>query len=394
MASTPSRPKRKLTLSQFREYVRRASPTQIAKLSVEQLPENIPENWVEDAPYETRHQVEELIFEANAYQINLAIELEAQFGAEINNALALSKQNGDSRSHVLFKRKVSQLVANYNASKKDPAILKSEDFNNLLGEVKRLLQDLRQEAGALSYARHLIEQRLLNAGPRFLAMFKDAIKKLTKRFVDIERSMNLYFYVSVMLSANEMNFVRDNIVQLDRKAHTVQTQLEAQREQLKKLQSNAISRHTKKHQITELQEEITEQITELKQYEVMISETDLLEWLDTVVEATLSGYVRKQAGSVIRTARLNLFGLLQKYCILQEEAARQVARNPFSQVDPKKSIQYMIKSEQFILDYFAKKKSTITSWLGGAAQSRIDNLNHLEKQLLGEMRKNMKRVVK
>lgn len=393
VSTSPSR-RRKLTMDQFREFVRRAEPKHIAKISLDQLPDHIPESLVDEAPYETRHQIETLIFEANAYQINLAIELEAQFGPEINNALALSKQKGDSRSHLLFKRKVSSLVTMYNQSKKNPGILKSDPFNDLLAEVQRLIEDLRQESGALAHARHFIEQRLLNAGPKFLTIFKDAIKVLTKRFADIERSMNLYFYVSVMLAANEMNYVRDRIVDLERKGGAIKIRLEEERNQLKRLQGNAITRRTKKHLINELQTNITEHLEELKQYEVMVSETDLLSWLDTVVEASLSGYVRKQAGSVIRTARLGLFGLLQKYCMLQEESARQVARNPFSQIDPKKSIQYMIKSEQFILDYFSKKKSSITAWLGGAAQTRIDSLNVLEKQLMVEMRKNMKKVGK
>lgn len=392
MVTSNATHRRKLTMDQFSEFVRRATPNQIAKIHVDQLPENIPESLADSAPYETRHAIENLIFEANAYQINLAIELEAHFGPAINNALALAKQKGDSRSHLLFKRKVSALVALFNQSKKDPAILKSDSFNEMMLDVRRLLEDLRQESGALAHARHYIEQRLLNAGPKFLTIFKSAIKVLTKRFADIERSMNLFFYVSVMLSANEMNYVRDRIIDLERKGSSIKVRLEEQREQLRRLQGNAITRRTKKHLITELQTSITELLAELSKYEVMVSETDLLAWLDTVVEASMSGYVRKQAGSVVGTARLGLFGLLQKYCMLQEDSALQVARNPFSQIDPKKSIQYMIKSEQFILDYFSNKKSSITAWLGEAAQNRIDSLGVLEKQLMTEMRKNIKRV--
>jgi hypothetical protein len=44
------------------------------------------------------------------------------------------------------------------------------------------------------------------------------------------------------------------------------------------------------------------------------------------------------------------------------------------------------------LDYFSNKKSSITAWLGEAAQNRIDSLGVLEKQLMTEMRKNIKRV--
>lgn len=341
---------------------------------------------------EVRSVVEELIFEATAYQVNLQIELESQFGTDMLSAMALSQQSGDSRSHLLFKSRVRKMVDMYTRSKKDPRLLKSEDFLQLESEAKRLLEDLRQETGALAFARHTIEGNVLAAGPKFIGLFKEALSILTKRFQEIERTMNLYFYVSVMIAANEMNYVRDHIIHVEREASAIKIQVDEKRETLAQMQSNPISRRTKKALISEYQESITQMLAELKSYEVVISENKLLEWLDVVVEASLSAYVKKQAGSIIRTARLGLFGLLQKYCLLQEDSARQVARNPFSQVDPKKTIMYMLRSEQFILDYFAKKKERMTSWLGGAAQNRIDSLAVLERQLISEMRKNQKRV--
>ncbi|EDY87742.1 hypothetical protein GP5015_1231 [gamma proteobacterium HTCC5015] len=385
-------PEKKLSMAQFEALIHRATPKQLSRLAVRQLPDNIPDSLADEAPMEVRSVVEELIFEATAYQVNLQIELESQFGTDMLSAMALSQQSGDSRSHLLFKSRVRKMVDMYTRSKKDPRLLKSEDFLQLESEAKRLLEDLRQETGALAFARHTIEGNVLAAGPKFIGLFKEALSILTKRFQEIERTMNLYFYVSVMIAANEMNYVRDHIIHVEREASAIKIQVDEKRETLAQMQSNPISRRTKKALISEYQESITQMLAELKSYEVVISENKLLEWLDVVVEASLSAYVKKQAGSIIRTARLGLFGLLQKYCLLQEDSARQVARNPFSQVDPKKTIMYMLRSEQFILDYFAKKKERMTSWLGGAAQNRIDSLAVLERQLISEMRKNQKRV--
>ena len=67
-------------------------------------------------------------------------------------------------------------------------------------------------------------------------------------------------------------------------------------------------------------------------------------------------------------------------------------QNPFSQADPKKTIQFLLHSEQFILGYFARKKTSITAWLGGAAEDKIRDLGDIEGDLLAEMKKNKKKL--
>ena len=50
----------------------------------------------------------------------------------------------------------------------------------------------------------------------------------------------------------------------------------------------------------------------------------------------------------------------------------------------------MLKSEQFILDYFANKKKDTTAWLSGAAKVKIEDLDGLEKEILTELRRTTK----
>ena len=51
-------------------------------------------------------------------------------------------------------------------------------------------------------------------------------------------------------------------------------------------------------------------------------------------------------------------------------------------------------SEQFILNYFTKKKNTATAWLSGAAESKIAELDQLQKDILVELRRASKSMFK
>lgn len=51
-----------------------------------------------------------------------------------------------------------------------------------------------------------------------------------------------------------------------------------------------------------------------------------------------------------------------------------------------------MQSEQFILDYFSRKKSSMAAWLGGAAEEKVRKLASLQKDLLSEMESNRKKL--
>jgi len=82
--------------------------------------------------------------------------------------------------------------------------------------------------------------------------------------------------------------------------------------------------------------------------------------------------------------------LLNAFCEQQEAAAKKIARNPFVQADPKQAIEYMLISERFILDYFAKKRAEVIEWLGNAADNRLQTLEGLEANLGIEMKRNLR----
>lgn len=380
-----------LTLQEFTLFVRKASPAQIAKLRPEYLPEDIPDDLIEEAPYETRGAIENLLFEANAQHMNLQMEIEEEFGEQVSTAISLGKQDGHSRAHREFDSKVKTLVEIYNTSKTNPAVLKTETAEQLRTDLRGLALDLRQESGAFAHAQgHLHKANLDCTDQRFSKLFEKSAVAVKTKFDRIMKSMNVYTYVRVLEVANEMDYVRDHINGLENEVGMLKQDAAERREQLKNLTSSFIGRRRNAKRIEELQDEISNILDEINRKEVVISEEDMLDWLDVIVDANLSDTVVQKAEKTLGTAKITLFSLLQKYCILQESGARQVAQNPFSQIDPKQSIQYMLRSEKFILDYFLKKRDMMTVWLGDAAEAKLKALDGIEDKVLKELKKNSK----
>lgn len=390
MTASKSAP-RTLTLQEFSLFVRKASPAQIAKLRPENLPDDIPDELLEEAPYETRGAIENLLFESNALHMNLQMDVEQQFGEQVSTATNLAKQEGHSRAHREFDGKVKTLVEIYNTSKTNPKVLKTDTAEQLRSDLRGLALDLRQESGAFAHAKgHLDHAIKASSEEKFNKLFETSKKAVITKFDKIMKSMNVYTYVRVLEVANDMEYVRDHINGLENEVGMLKQDAAEKREQLKNLTSSFISRHRNSKRIEEVQEEISETLDEINRKEVVISEEDMLDWLDVIVDANLSDTVVQRAERTIGTAKITLFSLLQKYCILQESGARQVAQNPFSQIDPKQSIQYMLRSEKFILDYFLKKRDQMTIWLGDAAEAKLKALDGIEDKVLKELKRNNK----
>ena len=153
------------------------------------------------------------------------------------------------------------------------------------------------------------------------------------------------------------------------------------------LWKRAMKRKQTADETKELQQRIHELVNEIKASEVVIAESDLMLWLDAIVEASLDDGAKQRITKSLRQARISLYYLLSKFCESQEASALQIAQNPFLQVNPEKAIKFVLMSEQFILDYFTKKKNTATAWLSGAAETKIAELDQLQKSILSELKR-------
>lgn len=385
---------KKITLPQLAKLVKVANYEQLSKIPKHCFPDDIPKSIVKEVPYRMRSQLEALLFDISAYQVNLSNEIERAYGADVQTAFALAKFDDRNQAHKAFKDNVVKLVHTFNKVVKESGPIRDRSFAELHGSVKGAIEEVYAELKHFDKCSLMLNTAIYEAEKNVKNDHKFALKAalnaLSKRFFDLDKYVSLYLYVNIHLIIKEMTDVTKHIDSLAESSESVVQDIESKRENLAKLKSSLIGRLSKNSKIQTLQHDITMLQEKLKLNEAVISEANLLGWLDTLVESSMSDYVKLRAKEAIQSARLKLFKVLHKYCEMQENAAKQVASNPFTQVDPESSIQYAIKSEEFVLSYFAKKKTTVTVFLQGSAQKRIDGLTRLEEQLIEEMRRNLR----
>lgn len=385
---------KKITLPQLAKLVKVANYDQLSQIPKYCFPDEIPKSIIKEVPYRMRSQLETLLFDINAYQINLSNEIERAYGADVQTAFALAKFDDRNQAHRLFKDKVVSLVHTFNQVIKESGPIKNRAFTELHESVRGAMEEVYAELKHFDKCSLKLNSAMTeaerNVKPDHKFALKSALNSLSKRFFDLDKYVSLYLYVNIHLIIKEMSDVMKHIKNLSESSEEVCREIEEKRTSLATLKSSLIGRISKNSKIQNLQHEITMLQEKLKLNEAVISESNLLGWLDTLVESSMSEYVKTRAKDAIQSARLNLFKVLHKYCEIQENTAKQVALNPFTQVDPESSIQYAIKSEEFVLNYFTKKKTEVTVFLQGSAQKRIDGLTRLEEQLISEMRKNLR----
>lgn len=385
---------KKITLPQLAKLVKVANYDQLSKIPKHCFPDDIPKSIINEVPYRMRSQLESLLFDINAYQVNLSNEIEQAYGADVQTAFALAKFDDRNQAHRLFKDRVVKLVHTFNKVIKQSGPIKDRSFAELHASVKGNIEEVYAELKHFDKCSLMLNtaiteaQRNVKTDHKFA--LKAALNALSKRFFDLDKYVSLYLYVNIHLIIKEMSDVMQHIQVLTENSETVVKEIDEKRNNLAKLKSSLMGRISKSSKIQNLQHDITMLQEKLKLNEAVISESNLLGWLDTLVESSMSDYVKTRAKDAIQSARLRLFKVLHKYCEIQENTAKQVALNPFTQVDPESSIQYAIKSEEFVLNYFTKKKNNVTVFLQGSAQKRIDGLTRLEEQLIEEMRRNLR----
>lgn len=379
------------SLEDFRRMVMTLTPEQLASIPIDQLPDEIPEELLDAAPAISKPVIEEIIFELNTREIHLQMEYAERFPPEIVDALNLTRHFAQLPYQELFNARVSELLLLYKRGEKSLDAKERQWQVAKIREIDRVIPEFKMESKCIVRAYLLLEDGLAHAA-QFRPRFEVAIQELKRRFAQIDGTLGRYFFLRLAIIGNEMLRHENKIKNSQTAILTLQDKIDLDHFELEKLKSSFgfFTAKAKGEMIEKLKENIRANMEEKKTQEVLISETDLTGWFDVVVDASISSLQPRNSEAILRKVRNSLYRLLNYYCLLQEQAALQIARNPFLQNDPKKMIRFMLQSEQFILNYFAEKRSEMAAWLGDAAESRIEKLGVIEKELLKELKRNAK----
>ncbi|APZ44393.1 hypothetical protein [Acidihalobacter ferrooxydans] len=383
-----------ISLDLLRKLVSELPGDEIKRLPVEKLPECIPEDIVEEAPYYSRAAVENLIMAANAYHLSMRMRLQRAVGDEVIAAIDHAHHAGASATVRVFRTKVLELIAARQHAARGEGKTDMAQYAAHIKRLNDLLIDVRTEQANTLRMQRLLEANM-PADPALRPTVARAEAQLGRAVTEVEQLLGQFFTARLQLVRQEMSRKRMQVEAMVEKRETLRLQLQMLNKELGEMSGGLFSRALRsrqnKAQKEQIQAQIVRLVTDLKTTEVAISETDLTRWLDAVVDASLHRQAREFLRELLVKSRTLLYSLLNHYCIAQEDAARQIASNPFIQVEPKDAIRYMLKSEEFILKYFARKREQASAWLSNVAQVRMDDLDSLERDLIHELRRSLKR---
>lgn len=385
-----------LSLKQFLRLLQTLPPSRISELPIEQLPSNIPSDISEKVPIASRSAVDDLIMEANSFHLKRRMRDQETYGDNVVAALDKAKTTSGSANLRVFKNKILLLVDMLQKAQNGTKKVTNETFVKHIGAINNLLIDVRSETIQL-HEKLAILDNVKPANDDDKERIEYSKKLLFKQTTTVGKILSEYYILRLKVLARAIHQKRKLIETREATTKEKQQKLDILREQLDEVQTlwkRTMKRKQTKDDTKEVQQQIYELINEIKASEVVIAEDDLILWLDAIVEASLNEESKKRVSNSLRQARISLYYLLNKFCASQEESALQIAQNPFIQVDPEKAIKFVLMSEQFILNYFTKKKNTATSWLSGTAETKLAELDQLQKDILIELRRASKTMFK
>lgn len=385
-----------LSLKQFLKLLQTLPPSRISELPIEQLPNNIPADISEKVPMASRSAVDDLIMEANSFHLKRRMRDQETYGDNVVAALDKAKTTSGSANLRVFKNKILLLIDMLQKAQKGTKKVANETFVKHIGAINNLLIDVRSETIQLHESLAILDN-VKPANDDDKERIKYSTGLLRKQTTIVGKILSEYYILRLKVLARAIHQKRKLIETRDATTKEKQQKLDILREQLNEAQTlwkRTMKRKQTKDETKEIQQEIYELINEIKASEIVIAENDLIIWLDAIVEATLNEESKKRVSNSLRQARISLYYLLNKFCASQEASALQIAQNPFIQVDPEKAIKFVLMSEQFILNYFTKKKNTATSWLSGTAETKLAELDQLQKDILIELRRASKTMFK
>ena len=381
--------KKVLSLQEFLELVQKLSPAKIAQLPLEQLPSNIPSDITEQVPTGSRSAVEDLLLSVNSMHLKNRMADIDTYGEEIVDAMDKARTSCGSNTLRVFKNKILHLIDLLQTAKQENKAVSDETLVSQIVAINNLLIDVRSESHSMSTTLEKLK-KALPVTDNDKERFKLLTARINNAIKVTENTLTEYYILRLKLLSKSISEKRRGIENSEKTTEELRkevTILQDELEKTKGLWNRTIKRKTTLAEEDIVQKRIQELIAEINQKETVISENDLILWLDTIVEASLNKTSFARAAKSLRTARISLYYLLNRFCKGQEDSAIQIAQNPFIQVDPKEAIKFVLLSEKFILDYFTKKKNETTAWLSGAAENKIAELDALQKDILAELKR-------
>lgn len=384
----------RITVKEFLNLLATISPQDLATIDINMLPETLPEDLIDNAPQALRDTLEDIVFELNTREINLRMEIEQAFGADIAEAYATASDHNESPVHRHFDTQVNQLISLHQRWEQQQDQALAQQLLPAIRKLDKLVPDYRADSRSYWDAYLTLKQALVKAAGQDeqVARFEQSIQYLKQRLGLIEFTLGRYFYLRLSIIGREMQRLERRVKHSDQQVSALDNDIDVLSRQIKHAVSqSSLTDTARKDMIHHIKQQISQLQEEKQQQEVMVLESDLTGWLDVLIDSAVTPVKfaadQAQANLKVMTSKTqkSLFHLLQRYCQQQEQGAERVSKSLFAQVDPESTVKFMLHSEQFIVDYFARKKDETIECFGAMSKNKLVSLKDLEKNLLAQL---------
>lgn len=376
-----------LSENAFRRLVRTLSADELRQFPLDRLPPAVPLDAVNEADDPgKRAALDELAWTAGARDLRERTDAASRLEPDVLQALEAAETASD-RGVDELNRLTDELVRQRHAAGEG-----GEASLQGLERARGLAWELGRGVHRLNAALDVLDRPFVGRDA-----FQDRVSAARARAKDVlsglESSLGRYHVLEMELARGDMSARRAQceleaarIRELDEQIQAVRAKLDQHSRMSRRLLRPRVARREREYLLHRLQV-LSRQRDGFESY---ISEDDLLHWLDVVVNASMHVPPERWDENA-RHARLLLYRLMNVYCLQQETAAQQVATSAFLRTDARGAIDFYLGSEQFILQYFSRKRQEVTQWVAGAAQDRLDQLDRIRDTILSEYRRQARR---
>lgn len=388
-----------ISVDMLAKLARTLSPRELSQLDISKLPAHIPPEALRGAPQKNREVLHDLMVELEAKRTHEHVEDLHYFGKEIATAFQKAESGRAPAKGNALGERLKELARQLHTWRKSRTLethtrngANLEELHEQIDEVGENVVELRDEVADFNQAEYILKHKAQEAGAA-RSRISDAIVRLREKTTPAKCRLSQYYSLRLSVCYQEMKDLRAKIETSFEQQSDLDARVESLRNELESKQSiwkKAIRKYRSTDDYTQIQNQITCIVAEKRAREVIVPEESLQRWLDSIVDASLDTTSNKLSQKLLPTTRAMLYWLLSQYCHQQENSAKQIARNPFVQVNAEDAIQFLLLSEQFLLDYFMRRRTENPFWFSSAVEERRSALDGMLNNLMQELEQNLK----
>lgn len=371
----------------FRRLVARMSAKDLLRLPVERLPRSIPVDIVDRHIEPDKHAaLNELAWAVASRDLAQRCEATDKLDGPLRQALEACEATS-ARAAPELERLTSRIEAAWRQGdfRGDALSGASQD----LDRARHRAGELGEEVGRLYRSLATLDQPVV-ADRALQARISDARMHARKVLHTLETALGRFELLEVDIAQGDMRARREHCDFQIARRRELEEQIRVVEDKLRRpagLVRRVLSPRVVRQQQQALRQRLERLVRQRDSYDALVSEDDLMGWLDVLVKASLHVPQEKWRQRAQKT-RVLLFRLLNLYCLQQEMAAHEVAVRAMPGINGREAIGYYLDSERFILGYFARKRKEVTLWLAGAADEKLTRLDHVRDAILADYRRN------